>query len=136
MKTQTRILFFLIIALVTASPLLLAAKYDIKQMTPEIERALSNRQNRYEQLQSLKASGAIGENSAGYIETLQPSSGASNLVAEENADRTVIYSAIVEQNGLGAAGLPQVQAVFADVQREKARSGDSIQLPSGEWTKK
>jgi uncharacterized protein YdbL (DUF1318 family) len=62
------------------------------------------------------------------------SSGA--IVASENRDRKVIYQAIVDQNNLGAGGMAQVKLVFGDVQREKARSGDLIQLPSGEWVKK
>ena len=113
-----------------------AGQYDIKEMTPPIQQALSGRQSRFGDLQSLKTSGAVGEDNQGYIKVLNDLPGASQITAAENGDREIIYNAIVSQNGLSSDGLSQVQAVFAEVQRDKARSGDSIQLPSGEWTKK
>lgn len=123
----------LMVSCLTA-PAVMAASYDIKEMTPAVQSALSGRQARYDQLKQLKAQGAIGENNQGYVEAL--SGAGSSVASAENADRRAIYSAIVEQNGLGAAGLGQVQKVFAEVQRDKASSGEPIQLPSGEWTKK
>ena len=113
-----------------------AAEYDIKEMTPEIQNALNGRQARYGQLQELKASGVLGENNQGLVKVLKEIPGANEVTSAENADRQVIYNAIAEQNGLGAAGLPKIQQVFAEVQREKARSGDFVQLPTGEWIKK
>lgn len=112
----------------------LAAQYDIKTMTPEIQQALENRQNRYAELANLKAQGSIGENNRGYVESRNGS--ASSTVAAENADRGVIYQAIVDQNSLGPSGLSKVEAVFAEVQNEKAKPGEPVQLPSGEWTRK
>ena len=113
-----------------------AAQYDIKRMTPEIEQALAGRQSRFEELRSLKAAGRIGENNRGYVEALDKSSALQRIVQAENSDRRVIYNAIVEQNGLGPAGMNPVESAFAEVQRDKARSGDPIQLASGEWTQK
>ena len=114
-----------------------AAQYDIKEMTPKIQQALQNRQERYESLQDMKGQGMLGENNRGYVETLKgAASDASSIADSENEDRRVIYNAIVEQNELPPSGLAQVETVFADVQRDKARSGDFIQTPSGEWTKK
>lgn len=112
----------------------MAAAYDIKQMTPEIEQAFQNRQGRYQELQSLKAQGHLGEDNRGYVYAHDPS--AAGFAEAENSDRGVLYRAIVDQNALGPQGLAQVQAVFAEVQREKARPGDSIQLPDGTWVKK
>ncbi len=111
-----------------------AGQYDIKEMTPSIKRAIENRQQRYDQLQQLKASGAAGEDNQGLVYALKPS--AAGIASAENADRLVIYSAIVVQNGFGPSGLTQVQKAFADVQRDKARSGDFIQTSSGEWRQK
>jgi len=134
MKNYKITMSALLLATLTCAPLAWAGSYDIKEMTPEIQQSLSGRQARYAQLKQLKASGAIGENNQGYVEAL---SGEGNSVASaENADRRVIYSAIVQQNNLGGNGLAQVQKVFAEVQRDKATAGESIQLASGEWTKK
>ena len=115
---------------------LLAASYDLKDRTPAINQAFENRSSRYTEIQSLKASGSLGENNRGYLDVLNGSV-PSRLVAEaENADRKVIYQAIVDQNQLGPQGLAQVETAFSEVQREKARPGDFIQLASGDWKQK
>ncbi len=128
--------YFFLFLLMMQSASAWAAQYDIKQMTPEIQRALASRQSRYEELRSLKAAGRIGENNRGYVEALDKSPALQGLVEAENRDRRVIYNAIVEQNGLGPAGMSQVEKTFAEVQRDKAKAGDSIQLASGEWMQK
>jgi uncharacterized protein YdbL (DUF1318 family) len=128
--------FLTLLILIMNAPGLLAATYDIKEMTPAIESALQNRQARYGHIQEMKEGGILGEDSRGYVAVLKPFPDADSVASAENADRRTIYEAIVSQNNLGGEGLAQVEAAFAAVQREKARSGDSIQLPSGDWTKK
>jgi hypothetical protein len=113
-----------------------AADYDYKTMTPDIEKALKNRQSRYHQLQSLKQEGVIGENNKGYVTDLKNNAAAATLTAAENRDRRVLYEALAEQNKLGSTGLLEVQKAFADVQREKAGPGDMVQSSSGDWKKK
>jgi len=111
-----------------------AASYDIKEMTPEVKSALDGRRSRFEELKSLKAQGAVGENNKGYVEAL--SGNAQSVVDAENRDRRFIYTTIVSQNGLPADALGTVEDVFAKVQRDKASSGDKIQDASGSWTTK
>jgi uncharacterized protein len=113
-----------------------AAQYDIKEMTPAVDKAFSGRQSRYNSLTDLKTQGIVGEDNRGYVHALKQIPGAAEIVAAENDDRRAIYTAIVDQNNLGPAGLKQVEVVFAEVQREKAREGDFIQLPSGDWQQK
>ena len=113
-----------------------AAKYDIKEMTPEVKSALDARRARYDQLTALKAEGKVGENNRGYVEALGSGGGAADVVAAENKDRKAIYNTIVTQNGLTADSLETIEKVFAQVQRDKAASGDSIQDESGNWKKK
>lgn len=116
---------------------LLAASYDIKEMTPEVKSALDSRRGRFEQLSALKAAGKVGENNKGYVEVLSGGGvGAEGLVSAENSDRKTIYKTIVAQNGLPGDALSTVEKVFAQVQRDKAASGDSIQNESGAWVKK
>ena len=126
--------FFL--ALVLVSPRAFAASYDLKEMTPAVKQAIENRKVRYAELEALKRQGSIGEDNQGLVKVLKdlPSSGPVALA--ENYDREVIYQAIVEQNGLGPEGPDQVHAVFAEVQRGKAQTGDFIQLRTGEWVQK
>ncbi len=114
-------------------PLCHAGQYDFKEITPEISAALKGRQARFSELQRLKQTGAVGEGNQGYVASL---GGGQELVAQENRDREVIYRGLVEQNRLGPNGLREVQRVFAEVQRDKAGSGEMVQLPSGVWTRK
>ena len=113
-----------------------AMTYDLKEKTPAVEAALSGRQQRFSQLATAKSQGLVGENAQGLVAQLGGGADIAALAAAENQDRTIIYQAIVEQNGLAAGALPTVQQAFAEVQRDRAAAGDPIQNPSGEWTKK
>jgi uncharacterized protein YdbL (DUF1318 family) len=111
------------------------AQYDIKTMTPEVQKALEGRKSRYSDLKALKASGAVGENNKGYVEVLNGDAGAQQLVQAENADREAIYKTIAQQNDLGDA-LNVIEETFAKVQRDKASAGEMIQDSDGNWAKK
>ena len=113
-----------------------AVSYDIKEMTPEVKASLDARRARYEQLAVMKAQGKVGENNRGYLEALESGDGVRDVVDAENNDRKSIYKTIVGQNGLPADALATVEKVFAQVQRDKAASGDSLQDESGNWIKK
>ena len=113
-----------------------AATYDIKEMTPEVKSALDNRKNRFDQLRALKQKGAIGENNHGYVEVIGGDSEAQSVADAENKDRRVIYKTIAEQNNLPGDALSTIETVFAQVQRDKANSGDKIQDASGSWITK
>lgn len=128
-------LLFFLAGVFTMTPCF-AVSYDFKQITPEIDQALKNRQARYATLQQMKRSGLVGENHSGYVTELKSDAVATSLVAQENSDRSVIYNALVEQNALGPNGLAEVQRAFAEVQRDKANSGDYIQSASGDWQQK
>jgi uncharacterized protein YdbL (DUF1318 family) len=111
------------------------SKYSIKQMTPEVESALENRRARFDKLNDLKSQGLIGENNQGYVEVLTGNADAQQAVEDENKDRQVIYKTIAEQNGLQDA-LPTIEKVFAQVQYDKAESGQKVQDASGAWVTK
>lgn len=138
MKTPQSVfkIFFLVIMAAAACSNAWAASYDIKEMTPEVKAALDARRGRFDELASLKAKGKVGENNHGYVEVLSAGDGADAVVASENRDRKAIYNTIVSQNGLPSDALATVEKVFAQVQRDKAASGDSIQDESGAWNKK
>ena len=132
---KTAVMAFMLIALVSN---VWAASYDIKEMTLEVKSALDSRRARNEQLRSFKAQGIIGENNKGYVQILglSVSSAADDLIAAENQDRKMIYNTIVTQNNLPSESLSTVEQVFAQVQRDKAASGDRIQDVSGNWVTK
>ena len=111
------------------------SKYDIKEMTPEVQKALDNRRERFEQLKAFKAKGMIGENNQGYTEALSANVDVQILVKAENQDRKVIYETIAQQNNLTEA-MATIQEVFAQVQRDKAQPGEKIQNKDGTWVEK
>lgn len=110
-------------------------KYSIKEMTPEVQQALDARKERFSQLRALKSSGGVGENNQGYVTALQESVAVASMAENENRDRQVLYKIIAEQNGL-QGNLSTIEAAFAQVQREKAESGDKIQNEDGSWITK
>lgn len=120
------------ILLLVAFPVMAASKYSIKEMTPEVKAALDSRRERFEQLEQLKSSGTVGENNKGYVEVLVNKGNAKAIVSAENKDRKVIYLTIASQNGLEEA-LSTIEDVFAQVQRDKADSGEKIQDIDGKW---
>lgn len=126
----------ILLAMCLTVPAAFTAQYDLKQMTPEVQRALSGRQARYQELQGLKAQGAVGENNRGYVAAIQETPAAKSLVSAENRDRKTIYQAIAVQNQLGATGLAVIETVFAEVHHENSRSGDYVQNATGQWLKK
>jgi uncharacterized protein YdbL (DUF1318 family) len=112
-----------------------ADTYNIKVMTPQINRALDSRRERFEKLQKSKKKIAIGENNRGYVEALKKDDATVKMVQEENKDRKVIYQAIADQNDLSDA-IGIIEEVFAEVQRNKAESGHKYQTVTGEWVSK
>ena len=129
-----KIILFLL-TLMFAVPVFANGKYDIKQMTPQVQSALESRRERFDQLHTLKASGVVGEDNHGYVEALKDEGGAPSVVDAENRDRKVIYQTIAEQNGLENA-VATIESVFAQVQRDKAAAGEQIQMEDGRWTTK
>ncbi len=125
-----------LLTLLACPAVLHAGAYDLREITPPVKEAFSNRHNRYGQLNALKAQGVIGETHHGYVHMLQPSAETKAIVDAENRDRGIIYRAILAQHELGPQGLAGVEITFGDVQREKASPGELVQMPSGEWVKK
>ena len=112
-----------------------AQAYSIKNMTKEVQAALDARRARYDTLKSFKKQGIVGENNKGYVQVLESNAEASKLVDQENKDRKVIYQTIAEQNNLQGQS-EAIEGVFAQVQNDKAESGEMVQKSDGTWVKK
>ncbi len=105
--------------------------------TSEVQKVLNSRKSRVHELQALKAKGLIGENDKGFIEILKPlQPKEKSLIEAENHDRKFIYNTAVAQNHLGSKGLEKVEEDFAKTHRARARKGDLIQNPDGQWVQK
>ena len=127
--------FFSAVILFYSPAMSFAGQYDLKEMTPEVQAALDNRRDRFEELRQFKSQGTIGENNRGYVEVLVNDQGAEGLADAENHDRRVVYTTVEKQNNLKDA-LEIIEKVFAQVQREKAQAGDKIQTEDGQWVTK
>lgn len=84
-------------------------------------------------INSLKDSGIIGENNAGYLEYRTGNKPQQQLIAEENADRKTVYRAIGEKQGASAELVGKRRALQI---AERGKSGHWFQKPDGAWFKK
>jgi uncharacterized protein YdbL (DUF1318 family) len=118
--------FCLIVGLLSAGALAARAAEDMGAVKARLAQRLGS-------LDRLKSSGAIGENNRGLVELRDASPAAGDLVAAENRDRGIVYSAIAEQTGssaetVGRARAKQIAGASA--------AGVWLQRDSGEWYKK
>jgi hypothetical protein len=131
--------YFILAALLLGSLALtttpVSAQYELKEITPSVKSALDRRKNRFESLEALKADGTIGENNKGYVSVLKENEEAADLAEMENMDRKTIYKAVAEQNNI-VSEMAVIESTFAKVQREKAKTGEMVQLENGEWAAK
>lgn len=98
------------------------------QNLPEIRARM---EKRVPQVDSLKASGVLGENNRGFLEVR--SGDDQGVAAAENADRGVVYAALAKQTGATAdvVGKARAKQIFA-----ASAKGVWVQSPTGEWVKK
>ncbi|MCC6415971.1 MAG: YdbL family protein [Opitutaceae bacterium] len=123
MKTISRLLFLLCLI---SMPAVVSHAEDLGAIKARMNQRLA-------QLDQLKASGAIGENNQGYVEVRADGGDAAAVVAAENADRRVVYTAIASQAGASA---DQVGRARARQIAAGSAPGVWLQDESGRWYKK
>ena len=86
-------------------------------------------------LDAAKESGAVGEQSNGYLGIVRTPASAElrDLVSSVNAQRRQRYQAIAERNGIA---LEQVELLAGEKAIEKTQPGHWVRLPDGEWVPK
>jgi len=103
----------------------------------EKEEAIQNRRNRFSRVADLKTRGLAGENHRGYLEPRgKCSQEVKDLIKAENQDRKIIYQATANEQGVSLA---EVEAIFAQLHRDRAEPGEWIQINRGDnwvWAKK
>jgi hypothetical protein len=110
----------------------------------DVVRALQRVSFNKDDLNRFKSLGIIGENNEGGVTLLEPGkiepgerAFVENLVKEENEDRLIIMSRILETNEtLSPTDLPRVHKMFAALNRDNALRGELIQLDNGKWMQK
>ena len=110
---------------------------------PAIRRIVESRGARVAELSRFKAAGAIGENNQALLEAkdlqalpLQDRAAAQRLIKAENDDREQMFKEIAAATGADPSSLPQIRTTYAETLRQKAKPGEWIQQPNGEWQKK
>jgi hypothetical protein len=88
---------------------------------------------RLPEINALKDQGFIGENNKGFLEYLTDNKVAYALVQDENADRTIVYTAIAKSQGASPALVGERRA---NMIRENGQAGHWFQKPDGTWYKK
>jgi uncharacterized protein YdbL (DUF1318 family) len=120
-----------------------AAAVDVNVSTPAIRALKDAMAARFPQLQPLYGKGAVGETSNGLVAirdtgalSLKEKADVNRLVADENRDRTALYTEIIKANNIDMGTLPEVQRIFANSWRGKSAPGWWIQQDNGQWAKK
>ena len=88
---------------------------------------------RLPEINALKDQGFIGENNKGYLEYRTDNKPEFALVQDENADRTIVYTAIGKSQGASPALVGERRA---NMIRENGQAGHWFQKPDGTWYKK
>ncbi len=124
MKISLRLLTLICLLLGTLAPALHAQDMN----------ALRDRMTeRLDTLDSLKKSGAIGENNQGFVEVRESAANAAAIVAAENKDRELVYAAIAKEYNTTAAQVGQSRARQI---ASNSASGVWLQSVSGSWYQK
>lgn len=94
--------------------------YAEDTLSPAVQAVVESRKARYSSLQDWEAQGVIGENYKGFVVVRKKPASSSDaatvdkLVADENANRKVIYQSLAEKNSIsveeaGIAYAPRIQ---------------------------
>ncbi len=120
-----------------------AQQVDIRVSTPAIRAIRDTMRGLFQQLKPYYEKGAVGENNNGFVElrdtgglNLQERGAVTNLVQQQNKQRTALYQEIATANKLGPESVPQIQRIFANSWRDKSRPGWWVQDDKGAWIKK
>lgn len=109
-------------------------------------RALQSREFNRDDIEAFKRDGCAGENKDGLVSIL-PCGAAKkdkeyaklmdDVVKEENSDRLIVLARVLETSeNLTSKDLPKLQRVFAQMNRDTAKSGEKIQNDDGQWVEK
>lgn len=111
---------------------------------PAIRKIIEARRARLPEINRFKGMGAIGENNGALLEIraldvladLRDRAAVQRLVNAENADRERLFKEIAAAEGVDLSQLPRIRETYAETMRSRARPGDWIQMPDGNWRRK
>ncbi len=121
-------------------------KQEISEEKKRVLEALQQQKFNKDDIEEFKRKGYVGENNQGFLiirnaDELQKNTNiyklVNEIVTEENDDREVIISRVVELNqNLKNAVQDNVMAIFAQMYQENSPVGTWVQAKIGDWVKK
>ncbi len=111
---------------------------------PAIRAIIDSRAQRAGAINKFKSQGVIGESKDALLVTrdldsisdLKQRADVQKLVKAENADRERMFKEMANAENVDASQIPRIRETYAATLRDRARPGDWIQLPSGDWKQK
>jgi uncharacterized protein YdbL (DUF1318 family) len=123
-----------------------AASNTLSEQQETVSKAMQNQKFNKDEIDELKKTKVVGENNAGYLEILGGDKFnedpvfnkiVTQLTAEENRDRRIIYQRLMAVNASASQSKEsELGAIFAKMQVEKSVPGTMIQLENGQWIEK
>lgn len=123
-----------------------AQEITVPESKRRVLEAFANRKFNADDVEDFKTAGVVGENTSGLL-TIIPTARydedpdyrrlVDQIVAEENSDREIIMTRIVEVNsGVNPLDREAVVRVFAQMTQDTSPRGTLIQKEDGRWVKK
>lgn len=119
------------------SPMTTAYAQELSESSARAQQILVAMRERFPQVESIKKTGAVGENNRGFLELAKPDAVTTaeeknrvqQIVAAENADRKAYYQEIARINKEQNVTVGAVERVYAQTRLERGNTGELFQLP-------
>lgn len=124
------------------SPIQIAYAAEGDGTSPRLEQIIAKIKQRYNDVQAVKRTGAVGETNRGLLELAQPDkisdseqkNKVQRIIAAENQDRKAMYKEIARINKDDNLTVTAVEHVHAASLMKRAKKGDLVQTPpAGEY---
>jgi uncharacterized protein YdbL (DUF1318 family) len=123
-----------------------SASNALSEQQETVSKAMQDQKFNKDEIDEFKRDKVIGENNTGYLEILGGTKYdedpvfkriVTQITAEENRDRRIIYQRLLAVNASVATSKEgEPGAIFAKMQVEKSAPGTMIQLENGQWIEK
>lgn len=115
------------------------AHAQTNKSSPRVKQIASKMKERYNAVKAVKQTGAVGESNRGLLELVEPGvitdaekkNEVQRVIAAENDDRKALYKEVARINSDSNMTVTQVENIYAAEYRDRASSGELIQVPAG-----
>lgn len=137
-ETGTENTSFLRRTLQYLSPIQVVYAAELKDTSPRVTQIAKKMKQRFPEVATIKAAGAVGETNRGLLQLERPNliadaeekNGVQRIIAAENEDRKALYKEIARLNSDQRLDVGQVERVYAIQRLGRAKKGEYYQLPA------